>query len=196
MPAPLEPVARGDVRPGDDASAADDLERLRTILLGDSLGALDARVADVERAEDELHARLPSAIERAGQGSGAERMATALATPVTRALGTAVRENRELIVDVLFPVIGPAIRKAIAETMRSLVADINRTVESSFTPRGIRWRIEAWRSGVPYAEIVLKQSLKYRVDHVFLIERDSGLVLRANLRRIFRSSTPMRSPGC
>jgi len=177
LPAPLEPVARGDVRPGDDASAAGDLERLRTILLGDSLGSLDARVAAVERAEDELHARLPAAIERAGRGAGAERMATALATPVTRALGAAVRENRALIVDVLFPVIGPAIRKAIAETMRSLVADINRTVESSFTPRGIRWRIEAWRSGVPYAQIVLKQSLKYRVDHVFLIERDSGLVL-------------------
>ncbi len=104
-------------------------------------------------------------------------MASALATPVTQALGAAVRENRALIVDVLFPVIGPAIRKAIAEAMRSLVADINRTMESSFTRRGLRWRMQAWHSGVPYAEIVLKKSLKYGVDHVFLIERDSGLVL-------------------
>ena len=178
MPAPIEPVDRGgDARPESDADAAGDLERLRTILLGDSLGMLDARVADVERAEDELHARLPAAIERAGKGAGAERMANALATPVTSALGAAVRENRAMIVDVLFPVIGPAIRKAIAEAMRNLVADINRTMESSFTPRGLRWRIEAWRSGVPYAEVVLKQSLKYGIDHVFLIERDSGLVL-------------------
>ena len=161
MPAPLEPVDRGgSARPDNDADAAGDLERLRTILLGDSLGTLDARVAGVERAEDELHARLPAAIERAGQGAGAERMASALARPVTQALGAAVRENRALIVDVLFPVIGPAIRKAIAESMRNLVADINRTMESSFTPRGIRWRIQAWRSGVPYAEIVLKKSLK------------------------------------
>jgi hypothetical protein len=178
VPAPIDPVHRGGgARPDHDTDAAADLERLRTILLGDSLGTLDARVAGVERAEDELHARLPAAIERAGQGAGAERMATALATPVTQALGAAVRENRALIVDVLFPVIGPAIRKAIAESMRNLVADINRTMESSFTPRGLRWRIEAWRSGVPYAEVVLKQSLRYGVDHVFLIERDSGLVL-------------------
>jgi hypothetical protein len=178
VPAPIEPVDRGDgTRRDNNADATADLERLRTILLGDSLGTLDARIAGVERAEDELHARLPVAIERAGQGAGAERMASALATPVTQALGAAVRENRALIVDVLFPVIGPAIRKAITEAMRNLVADINRTMESGLTPRGIRWRIEAWRSGVPYAELVLKQSLKYGVDHVFLIERDSGLVL-------------------
>ena len=88
-----------------------------------------------------------------------------------------MRENRQVIVDVLFPVIGPAIRKAIAEALRNLVADLNGAIESSFTPRGIRWRIEAWRSGVPYAQIVLKHTLNYGIDHVFLIERDSGLVL-------------------
>ena len=37
--------------------------------------------------------------------------------------------------------------------------------------------MEAWRSGVPFAQIVLKHSLRYQIDHVFLIERDSGLVL-------------------
>jgi hypothetical protein len=78
---------------------------------------------------------------------------------------------------VLFPVIGPAIRKAIAEALRNLVTDMNSAIESSFTPRGLRWRIQAWRSGVPYAQIVLKHTLSYRIDHVFLIERGSGLVL-------------------
>jgi len=120
---------------------------------------------------------LPAAIERAQEGAGAARIATALAKPVTQALGAAVRENRQVIVDVLFPVIGPAIRKAIAEALRNLVADVNGAIESSLTPRGIRWRIEAWRRGVSYAEVVLKHTLNYGIDHVFLIERESGLVL-------------------
>ena len=161
-------------------SDADDLDRLRDILLGDerdAVDALDARVAALDRTQRDLPARLPNAIERAQDGSGASRMAQALARPVTQALGAAVSENRQVIIDVLFPVIGPAIRKAIAEALRNLVTEVNSALESSFTPRGIRWRIEAWRSGVPYAQIVLKHTLAYNIDHVFLIERDSGLVL-------------------
>ena len=105
-------------------------------------------------------------------------MSDALAKPLANALGAAVRENRETIIDVLFPVIGPVIRKAIAEALRTLVADLNGAIESSLTPRGIAWRVEAWRSGVPYAQVVLKHRLSCRIDHVFLIERESGLVLQ------------------
>ena len=163
-----------------EATSASDFETLKDLLFGDERGtleALDARVDKAERSQRELPARLPEAIERAQAGAGAARMADALAKPVTHALGAAVRENRQVIIDVLFPVIGPAIRKAIAEALRTLVADVNGAIESSFTPRGLAWRVEAWRSGVPYAEIVLKHTLTYRIDHVFLIERDSGLVL-------------------
>jgi hypothetical protein len=170
MPARSQPLAPDD----------GEYERLRRILLGEELDAIDAlgtRVDALVRNQGELAARLPDAILRAQDGAGNERIGAALARPVAGALGTAVRENRQVIVDVLFPVIGPAIRKAIAEALRALVSDLNRALESSFTPRGIRWRIEAWRSGVPYAEIVLKNTLRYGIDHVFLIERESGLVL-------------------
>jgi hypothetical protein len=163
-----------------ESSSANDLERLKELLVGEELGALDAmqaRIAHLDRTQHELPARLPDAIEDAQLGTGSARMAQALAQPVTQALGAAVRENRQIIVDVLFPVIGPAIRKAIAEALRNLVADLNGAIESSLSVRGMRWRIEAWRTGVPYAQIVLKHTLTYRIDHVFLIERESGLVL-------------------
>jgi hypothetical protein len=174
VPDPASRAATGD------ASPADDLARLKHLLLDDerrALDALDARVAALDRNQRELPARLPGALERAQDGAGAERMARALARPVTHALGAAVRDNRQVIVDVLFPVIGPAIRKAIAEALRNLVTDVNGALESSLTPRGLAWRFEAWRSGVPYAQIVLRHTLNYQIDHVFLIQRDSGLVL-------------------
>lgn len=186
-------VAIADVTPGigptrtasadfarSDIAPSDDLDRLKDILLDDerrAIDALDARIAEIDRSQRELPARLPVAIERAQQGSGSEHFASALARPVTQALGAAVRENRQIIIDVLFPVIGPAIRKAIAEALRNLVTDMNSAIESSFTLRGLRWRVEAWRSGVPYAQVVLRHALNYRIDHVFLIERHSGLVL-------------------
>jgi len=164
--------------PPSPASTQDELERLRELLFGDDLRAAAAartRLVEVECQQRALSDRLPNALEA---NAASPRIAQALARPVAYALGAAVRENRQVVVDTLFPVIGPLIRKSIAEALRNLVADLNGAIESSFTPRGLAWRLEAWRGGVPYAQIVLKHRLAYRIDHVFLIARESGLVLR------------------
>ena len=153
-----------------------DLERLKHLLIADErevLSRVERRVEALERVNVELASQLPSLVRAAP----VEPMNRALANPVAAALGSAVQRNRTSIVDALFPVIGPIIRKAIAEALRGLMRDMNRVLESTFTPRGIRWRIEAWSSGLPYAHVVLKHTLRYQIDHVFLIERDSGLVL-------------------
>lgn len=166
--------------PGVEETVAD-LERLREIIFGDERRALDAahtRIADLESTQSNLAQRLPAALESLRAGPDSMRVANALVEPVAQALSTAVRKNPQTIVDALFPIIGPLIRKAMAEALRNLVADLNSAVESSFSLRGIKWRIEAWRAGVPYAQVVLKHRLAYRIDHVFLIERGSGIVLQ------------------
>ncbi|MGB0133116.1 hypothetical protein [Dokdonella sp.] len=153
-----------------------DLDRLKELLLADereSLLGAEQRLAELERRNRQLAEQLPGLVRAAPH----KPMTQALASPVAAALGSAVHENRSSIVDALFPVIGPIIRKAIAEALRGLMSDLNKVLEYGFSPRGIRWRLEAWRSGVPFAQIVLKHSLRYHVDHIFLIERDSGLVL-------------------
>jgi OOP family OmpA-OmpF porin len=50
-------------------------------------------------------------------------------------------------------------------------------VEHSLSPRGLRWRIESWRTGVPFAQVVIKHTLIYRVEQVFLIHAETGLLL-------------------
>lgn len=154
----------------------DDLERLRGLLLDEERQALDAarrRIDALERAGAALPDDLPRLLEAAPR----DRLRGALAEPVALALGEAVRRDRRTLVEVLFPVIGPAIRKAISEALAALVADLNGALERSLSLRGLAWRLEALRSGVPYAQVVLKHTLRYRIDHLFLIERESGLVM-------------------
>lgn len=154
----------------------DDLERLRGLLLDEERHALDAarrRIDALERAGATLPDDLPRLLEAAPR----DRLRGALAEPVALALGEAVRRDRRTLVEVLFPVIGPAIRKAISEALAALVADLNGALERSLSLRGLAWRLEALRSGVPYAQVVLKHTLRYRIDHLFLIERESGLVM-------------------
>ncbi len=171
-----DPTATGTVAPGDD------FERLRELLLGEerrALAAARARIAELEQRQGELPRRLPeAALAALRDNADNPRIASALASPVGQALGEAVHNNRQSIIDALFPVIGPMIRRAIAEALRGLVDNLNGAIESSFTLRGLKWRFEAWRGGVPYAQVVLRHRLAYGIDHVFLIERNSGLLLR------------------
>ena len=118
---------------------------------------------------------LPEAIVLRGQRD--RQIGRALAPTVETALRESIRRNPREIATAIFPVLGPAIRKAIAETMSALVRSINSAVEHSLSPRGIKWRIESWRTGVPYAQVVIKHALVYRVEQAFLIHAETGLLL-------------------
>ena len=71
----------------------------------------------------------------------------------------------------------PAIRKSIGETIDNTFQSLNETLKHSLTWRGLRWRWEAWRTGISFAEVVLKHTLVYQVEHVFLIHRHTGLLI-------------------
>jgi outer membrane protein OmpA-like peptidoglycan-associated protein len=158
--------------------SAEELAELRELLLGPEqrkLKELERRLDAAGVTGEELAELLPEAI---ALRSGRDRqLARALAPTVEGAISESVRRNPRDIASAIFPVLGPAIRKAIAETLAGLVASINRTIEHSLSPRGLRWRLEAWRTGVPYAQIVLKHALLYRVEQVFLIHAETGLLL-------------------
>lgn len=139
-----------------------DFEALRRLLVGPEQERLDAQalaVSALEQAQAALPERLPELVEQASAGPARPRLEQALAPVVGSALGDAVRRDRRAIVDALFPIIGPAIRRAVAESLGSFVADLNRALEWSVSPRAWRWRLEAWRSGAPFAQVVLKHTL-------------------------------------
>lgn len=157
-----------------------EFERLKELLLADeraALADLARRVADERASLEALPAELPGLIRRAQEQRPDGALGRALVEPVADALEGAVRRRPQSIVDALFPVIGPAIRRSIAEYLRNFVEDFNRVMEARFTRRGIGWWLESRRTGTPYAMVVLKHTLRYKLDHLFLIERDSGLVI-------------------
>ena len=158
--------------------SAHELSELRELLFGGErrqLEELRRRLDTTEITPEELAEKLPQAIvQRAARD---RQLAIALAPTVENAISESVRRNPHEIATAIFPVLGPSIRKAIAETMAGLVNTINRAIEHSLSPQGIRWRIESWRTGVPFAQIVMRHSLVYRVEQVFLVHSQTGLLL-------------------
>lgn len=152
--------------------ALDELRRILTLPhvepVAERVEALDSpggRVALVRKA-------LPGALRDADPA-----ITSALAPAVEHALVASVKKNRGALSEVLFPIMGPAIRRSIRDALEGLVDSINRTLEHSLTPRGLRWRLEAWRTGRPFGEVVLRHSLVYRVEQVFLVDPRAGLLI-------------------
>ena len=140
-----------------DPDEADDLTSLRAILVGPAeqkIQALQARIDDRFAQARDVGAVLPQALlHRASD----PELARALTPPVERAITASVRRDPRPLADALFPVIGPAIRKAVSASLASMVESLNRTLEHSLSARAMQWRFEAIRTGKSFGEIVLAQ---------------------------------------
>lgn len=165
-------------RQGDDTSTAADLAALRVLLVGPEqqrLTAIQARLDDAHQRAADLGEVLPEVLLRHAQDPHFTR---ALTPPIEKAITGSVQRNPKPLADALFPVMGPAIRKAVSAGLAGMVESINRTLEHSLSWRSLQWRLEAWRTGVSFAQIVLLKTLVYRVEQVFLIDRRTGLLLQ------------------
>lgn len=118
---------------------------------------------------------LPSAVVKSSEKDG--RLAEATLPIVEENIKESARRNPKILSDAIAPLIGPAVRKAIAEALSQMVQSLNQTLDHSFSPQGIRWRLESMRTGKPFGEIVMLNTLLYRVEQVFLIHKNTGLLL-------------------
>jgi len=59
-----------------------------------------------------------------------------------------------------------------------MIDSLNTTLEHGFSPKRLAWRFKAMFSGKSYAEIVLSHAYIYRVKQVFLIHKQSGILLK------------------
>lgn len=164
--------------PGTLSTLKEGWAELRTLLLAPEqtqLTELRRRIDHPQTDATAVSKVLADAITLRGKQD--ERLSTALTPYVQTALTSSVRRNPHVIADAIAPIMGPAIRQAIVRTLQGMMQSFNQTIDHSLSPKGLTWRFEAWRTGRPFAEVVLLHTLRFRVEQLFLIHRDTGLLL-------------------
>jgi len=172
-PSILDPASR--TPPAEKAKQLDELRNL--IIDGDfrKLVELQKRMEDPAQYARDLSKVLPRAVFLSANRS--DQLGRALAPTVEEAIRASVRKDPHHLVDAIFPVMGPAIRKAAGDAVGSIVESVNASVANLLSFRGLRWFIEAKRTGRTYAEVALAHTVQFRVEQVFLIHRETGLLL-------------------
>ncbi|MER8994008.1 OmpA family protein [Mesorhizobium sp. M0074] len=152
------------------------METLRQLLVGGEISEL-SRVTHLLDEPEQLAAAVGSVLPSAAARAPHAQLGEALAPAVERAVQRSIQKSPRTLTDILYPVFLPAIRKSIGEKIDQTFQSLNETLRHIFTWHGLKWRLEAWRTGASFSEVVLKHSLVYRVEHVFLINRNSGLLI-------------------
>ena len=152
------PPRRGDE--GGDHDSTSEIKELRQLIVKSE------EVGDV----------LPSAVKQSAKKNN--QLSKATLPLVEENIRQSVARNPKVLAEALFPAIGPAIRRAIAQALSSMVQSFNQTLEYSISPKGLGWRLEAFRTGKSFGEIVMLKTLLYRVEQVFLIHKDTGILLQ------------------
>lgn len=168
-----------------------DISQLRHLLFGKDYDALLALKAQFENSAT-YSASVASVIAEALQHREAHDggVSSVLAPTVERAMSHAISNDPKRFADVLYPVMGPAIRKSIQQALNEALENFNQLLEQSLSVRSWRWRFDAWRTGQSYAQIALLRTLVYQVEQVFLIHRDTGLLLQ----HVFSENVASKDP--
>lgn len=140
-----------------------------------NLERLRDRMKSVELSPESVGELLPRAVIVGERGR--PRLSKSMVAVTERAIDLSVKSEPVVLSTALFPIIGSAIRKAINKLLADGMAGMNAGLESAVSFRRLRWRVESWRTQLPYGEIVLRHTLRYRVEHVLLIHEKTGILL-------------------
>lgn len=140
------------------------LRELRNVIL--KPGALIDKISPV----------IADVLEEQIKHSGDE-IAQAISPIIGEAIRRQVYNAREDIIDALYPVIGQTINRAVTEALRDLARNVDQRVRQSVSPQSTLKRFKARLQGVSDAEYALREALPFAVNEIFLIQRDSGLLI-------------------
>ncbi|MCC5639593.1 OmpA family protein [Nostoc sp. CHAB 5844] len=161
-----------------DSLNQDELSLLRSVLLGvepTQLQKLYERLNNPQIEPEDISRLLPEAVVLRSKQD--KQLVEAIVSTVEQAIQTSVTQDENVLSEAFFPIIGPATRKAIATALDEMMQSLNQTLENSLSPESFKWRLEAKRTGKSFAEIVLLRTLLYRVEQIFLIHKQTGLLL-------------------
>ncbi|WP_418185425.1 OmpA family protein [Aliarcobacter vitoriensis] len=140
-----------------------ELQRLKELLLKKELEDFDELKKQIEKLEFE--------------SNSSEHIKQKISPVVTTAIKDNIKSSRDDVVDSLYPIIGNMLTKYVTRTFEDMINSINNQIRNRFSFKAISRKIRAKAKGVSETELLIKESTKAYIKTLFLIDKNSGVVL-------------------
>lgn len=162
-------------KPPQDSQKDKRFELLRELLLEDDREKFDALSQEV-LMQDKMAARVTPIIDGKIENLR-EKFPEYFGRTITKTIKYQIKESQDEMVDALYPIMGKLVKKAIISEINKLSDRINESVQNTFSFKGVSEWFKKRVSGVNEGDMVLQDIFKPIIEEVFVIEKDSGLLL-------------------
>lgn len=153
------------------------LELLRKILLSQERTEI-AKVKNVIEDPIELNKKVEPIIEEQLEKMR-ENFPTQYKKTVQAIVQKELKSSQTEIMNAIYPVMGTMIKKFITLQFQQLKESIDQQIKGTFSNKGILGRIKGNLFGSKTADEILVSIDKLKIEEVFVVERNSGLLIGA-----------------
>lgn len=165
----IERAAHGEKLERENICLRIDGEKRLREEIGARIDGVFDRAGTTDRFEISVADVLDKALRRAEVDRHTE-LASAIAPLVVRTVKTEIRNSRDELVEVLYPMTGRMVQAYVASAMKDLNRDINRKLEQN----PVMLRLRSLASGKSVAEMAIAESQRLVIEELYLIRRGSG----------------------
>jgi len=148
----------------------DSLELLRSLLFDEYRQQIERMTTEVEQLQTLLDA-LKMQIQ------DEDALIDTITPVIAGAIRTNISESREEMIDALYPIMGKLVQRSVAEAMRDLAQRIDQQMRRALDVKSFWRRLNARLRGISDADMFMRDALPLAVDEIFLIHRETGLLL-------------------
>ena len=96
---------------------------------------------------------------------------------VTKLIAEQIRNSQDEIVDAIYPSLGKMIKKYINQQIQLIKDSVDERLKTTFTMKGLLWKVKSSIFGIKDSDAVFSEYSDYEIEEVYLIQKDSGLLL-------------------
>jgi len=104
-------------------------------------------------------------------------LSNALQNVISPAISKEIEDNKDKMVDTLYPIMGGMISKYVTHAIKEMMEKINEKVENGLSFERVKRKIKSRLTGVSESELLLEESNDALIDSLFIIQKESGLLI-------------------
>ena len=104
-------------------------------------------------------------------------MSEALQSVLASSISREIEENKDKMVDALYPVLGGMVSRYVSNTITEIRENIDKKIDEGLSLKRLERKIKSKLTGVSESELILQEETRAKIRAMFVIQKDTGLLI-------------------
>ena len=104
-------------------------------------------------------------------------MSEALKNVLASSISREIEENKDKMVDALYPVLGGMVSRYVSNTIIEIRDNIDKKIDEGLSLKRLERKIKSKLTGVSESELILQEETRAKIRAIFVIQKDTGLLI-------------------